>query len=437
MDKLPKDNSIERRPTSAEQRAAATERRIAIATGTAFFAVLFALGILLAAGWWRSPGEEFAPAENRYLAAKTEVTAESILSGDAMDETEAFLDDHFPGREKWIEAQAALVIAGGSKENRGIYFAGNEEGQTVLIPSFKTYDRDRWERNVKAIEKFAAGEKAAGRKVYVAAVPTAPAVYRWRLPAHAPEVEQGELIAELRAKAPSATVIDVLPDLQNHARGLTVLATGDGELYFGTDHHMTQNGSYLVYREILAAMGEEALPVTAFTETVVTEEFRGTSYHKSGAFWLPGEPLTRWVPVDKSLQKRQEQAEITILPAGTEKTGLYDEEAAKTVDAYTYFLYGNQPVEVIRAGNGAADMTAARSSDSAAGSRKLLVVKDSYAHSIVPFLALHYDEIHMVDLRYYRGSLKEYREANGIDTTLVLYNLPNLAEDRDVVQIAR
>ena len=90
-------------------------------------------------------------------------------------------------------------------------------------------------------------------------------------------------------------------------------------------------------------------------------------------------------------------------------------------------------MEVIRCGGGKAADEAA----SAAAPRKLLIVKDSYAHSIVPFLALHFDEIHMVDLRYYRGSLSEYRETNGIDTTLVLYNLPNLAEDRDVVQIAR
>lgn len=70
------------------------------------------------------------------------------------------------------------------------------------------------------------------------------------------------------------------------------------------------------------------------------------------------------------------------------------EKALDSEDQYRYFLGRNDSLVVVES--------------DAKTDRKLLVVKDSYVHVLVPFFVHHYDEIYMVDLRYFRGSLIDY-----------------------------
>ena len=68
---------------------------------------------------------------------------------------------------------------------------------------------------------------------------------------------------------------------------------------------------------------------------------------------------------------------------------------------------------------------------------KLLIVRDSYADSLVPFLTPHFSEIHLVDLRYYKGSISGYIEDNGIDAALVLYSVANFTSDGNLAWLDR
>ena len=63
---------------------------------------------------------------------------------------------------------------------------------------------------------------------------------------------------------------------------------------------------------------------------------------------------------------------------------------------------------------------------------KLLVIKDSFAHSLVPFLAAHYEEITMIDMRYYKQSVSELIENGDFDRLLFVYSVDNLGSDTDI-----
>lgn len=52
----------------------------------------------------------------------------------------------------------------------------------------------------------------------------------------------------------------------------------------------------------------------------------------------------------------------------------------------------------------------------------LLVLKDSYANSFVPFLAQHYRKIIMIDPRYYYGDLEQLLQVENVQEVLYLYN---------------
>ena len=51
---------------------------------------------------------------------------------------------------------------------------------------------------------------------------------------------------------------------------------------------------------------------------------------------------------------------------------------------------------------------------------KLLVIKDTFGSAIVPYLAANYDEVHVIDFRYYEGSVKDYCNKKGIKNVLFL-----------------
>ena len=67
--------------------------------------------------------------------------------------------------------------------------------------------------------------------------------------------------------------------------------------------------------------------------------------------------------------------------------------------------------------------------------KKLLVIKDSFANCFVPFLMENYDEITMIDLRYYRKSVRKLLEENQFDRALVLYEMSNFAQDTNIYKL--
>ena len=61
--------------------------------------------------------------------------------------------------------------------------------------------------------------------------------------------------------------------------------------------------------------------------------------------------------------------------------------------------------------------------------KRLLVIKDSYAHIFAQFLCQDYEKIHLIDPRYYKLSMLDYIKQNDITETLFLYNVSNIIDD--------
>lgn len=140
----------------------------------------------------------------------------------------------------------------------------------------------------------------------------------------------------------------------------------------------------------------------------MSDSFLGTTFSSCGAGWVEPDKMYTWVA--------EEGIEVTRYPEGTPVPGeLYDESFLEKKDKYSMFLGGNQPLCIIK-------------NPEAAGG-KLLVIRDSYCDSLAPFLALDYQEIHLIDLRYYKVSPSVYIRENGIDQALVLYSAANFASD--------
>ena len=62
----------------------------------------------------------------------------------------------------------------------------------------------------------------------------------------------------------------------------------------------------------------------------------------------------------------------------------------------------------------------------------LLIVRDSYTDSLVPFLTADYSDIYLVDLRYFTDSVADYVKEHDIDSVLVLYSIDEFSSEKSV-----
>ena len=101
---------------------------------------------------------------------------------------------------------------------------------------------------------------------------------------------------------------------------------------------------------------------------------------------------------------------------------IYDDEMLQKKDKYAYFLSGNY---------GQVHIQNQKAASKAKG-KNILIIKDSFANSFVPFSTQDYENIYMVDLRYYNGDMKSYLQEHNITDVLVLYNISNFISDRNL-----
>lgn len=65
--------------------------------------------------------------------------------------------------------------------------------------------------------------------------------------------------------------------------------------------------------------------------------------------------------------------------------------------------------------------------------RELVLIKDSYANSMVPYLVHHYKKIYVFDTRYYKqGPASFIEEHAGVTDVLLLYNMNTLDTDSGI-----
>ena len=179
-------------------------------------------------------------------------------------------------------------------------------------------------------------------------------------------------------------------------------------IYYNTDHHWTSLGAYYGYVAVMEAMGMEIRPLGE--KVTVSNDFYGTLYSTSGIHWLNPDQIDTYIPAgDVYVTANTGEGFI----AG----GLYVPEKLEGKDKYTYFLGGNQPLAVVKTGH---------------EGEKLLLVRDSYADSEVPYLLGSFSEIHLIDLRYYKQDIAGYVRENGIDRVAISYSLKNFMTDTNV-----
>lgn len=362
-----------------------------------FLAVLFFANAV-------TPDKTFSQLENRNLAQSPEASWDTIGSGEFMSDYETYVTDQFVGRDGWIAAKAWAERLVGKQENNSVYFCDN----STLITRYDAPDETLVADNVNYVNKFA---EKAGVPVYFGLIPGTATVWADRLPEGAPNYDQKAVIDMAYASA-AVNTIDLYTPLMEHK--------GE-DIFYRTDHHWTSLGAYYGYTAVISALGQGAIPLTDYVKTTVSEDFYGTVFSSSGVRWVEPDVMDTYVPED-GITVTSHTYNTSGQPV-EEPRELYVESYLEVKDKYSMYLGGQQSLGVVTTPN--------------TDKPKLLIIRDSYSDSLVPFLTPHFSEIHLIDPRYYKQSPAQYIEQHGIDAAMVLYSVPNFTSDKNLVWIGR
>ena len=369
--------------------------RIANLIGKLFILILFLVLIINII----VPDKEQSELENRALETRPRFRMSSILSGDFMEEWENYLSDQFAGRNIWRSIKVGLDRLGGSRMENGVYIGkGGQLMEDIAVP-----DEDQLEANLTAIRDFA--ESYEDIPVTMMLVPDAACILGDRLPAFARVEDQRQMFSMAeRNMEDSVSWVDAVSVLNKHK---------SEKLYYKTDHHWTTQGAFYVFQEAAQTLGIEGDVSDNFVSYTVTDSFNGALASLSGAELDERETIEIYAPAEGD-----DDVVVSYVDEGRKTTSLYDSSKLETRDKYGVFLGGNTSVVDIR--------TVSTSS------RRLLVVKDSFADCFIPFLAPYFREIVVVDPRYYSGTMDDIMDTYRITDALILYSGNTFFTDNNI-----
>ena len=351
---------------------------------TSFFCLLLAVSALIGL---LMPDRYYSEREKRTLTQKPKFTVANFISGEFSDELEKYLTDQVPLRDSWVTMKTYMELAIGKRESVGVYICKDK----YLMDKFTSYSKKQLVANAAALVDLQEKLAAEGISMNTILVPMAAQVLTDKLPAYAPVADYAAILQVLTDAGVDTT--DVLSALVAHS---------SENIYYRTDHHWTSLGAYYAY---CAWRGIEP-NVDEWTQEVLCDDFYGTTWNKVPLPTVPAEEITAWYKhINRSVSYNNGQYETD---------SIYERKYLSGSDQYAVFLNSNQAQTVIE-GSGK--------------SGKLLLIKDSYGNTFSQFPVEDYAEVHVLDLRFFKGDVTEYAKENGITDTLVLYGTQSFVKD--------
>ena len=344
----------------------------------------------------------FSDMENRNLAQFPTFSVDSFFSGEFTSGIESYAADQIIAKDFLVTCQVGYSRLLGQSEVNGVYFG--KDG--YLIQDFHEPGQ-QLTTNLNMLEAFV---KKHGEDIpcYMLLAPNASYVYQDKLPRHGVVWSQAEVIEQIKeALRDEVTVVDVADTLMAHK---------DEQLYFKTDHHWNANGAYYAYEQLCEEMRVEKRPkLDENIKQIDSQGFLGSLYSKAPAFSQEADVLTYY-------ENTKGNYEVAYLDEKNRVSdSFYETDMLKEKDQYKVFFGGNHSVFHMKS-NGL-------------HKKKVLVLKDSYANIMLPYLADTFTDITVIDLRYYNKRVDLLMEEEKFDVLLLCYNVDFLTTDKNFTKL--
>ncbi len=346
------------------------------------------------------PDKHFSGQEKRVLTEMPAFSWDSLKSGKLTSQAEEYAADQFPGRDAAMRLKMGISHALGQRISHGVYYMQDDS----LAENFPEWDKDLAAKTESAIRSFA--ERHKDIPVYLLVTPTRIGLYEEYLPANAPHADQNAYIDGLyQALQDRVKTVDVRSALKAEKES-------GKSVYYLSDHHWTTDGAYAAYRVLADSLG---IAPAEYRRVTVNNTFRGSLIAKSG-FVLPAYDSV-------AIQKEREDLKYFINRTETNESfaSCYFPEKLNGSDPYEVFFGGNYPL--------------IRVETTAEEQKTLLIIKDSYANCMIPFLLESYEKIVIMDPRYYAYGADALFWTENISEVVFVYNAATLAADTSLWRV--
>lgn len=353
--------------------------------------------LLLVAASIIQPDRKISDEENRVLTTFPKPGIENIKNKEYMTALEDYSSDQFILRDLWIRLKVRCDLLVGKREFNGVYLGKKKYLMQIPVGM----DEKNTKENLEAMNRFR--QKNSDLRMNALIVPNAAYIMKSYLPLGAPVRDQGEDMNYIKKQLSGGIgLIDITETLRKHV---------DEGIYYKTDHHWTSRGAAYGFNAAAKQLEIEGL-VSDYKIYTVATDFSGTLASRSG-----------YHKVKDTVEVYQpENVEYQYLVSDSDneekRPTIYDRKALEGKDKYQVFFGGNHAMVDIVTTND--------------NQRRLLVFKDSYANSFVPFLIPYYNEIIMIDARYYYENVNMLIENKGITDVLFLYNMDTFLNDNSL-----
>ena len=395
--------------------------------------VLFAAFLLIfTAAFVLTPDADFSEEENRSLTTFPKFTWERLLDGAFSSDINEYFADQFPARDALVGIKGVtetLLLKG---ENNGVLLGDDGQLAVRLFDAYKsrlerTPDMDYYytENVAVAVDALNAFAKSSAVPVTTMFPPrtvdTASSVLEY--PTEISDALETQLAESIVPEA--GYIADLRMQMESQY--------ADGKyVYFRTDHHWTTYGAYIAYTMLMREWGMESeiLPQESFTVETI-ENFYGTTWSRAGYKFVEPDTLEVWTPGNEDeftttcyteKQVKGEDGKPTkVKEAAKTFPGWLNREYLAKKDKYAAFLDGTHN-----------EQTVFKTTET--GRPRLLIAKDSFANTMVPFLVQHFDLV-IVNLAGRMTDLTEYVSEYGCDRVLIVWNRANLIENNILAAI--
>ena len=377
-------------------------RKLQIVTVVLFVAVLFGFSL----AFLITPDSAFSEQENRSLRSFPKFTWKKLASGSFGDEINDYFADQFPARDLLVGLKGYAENALGKGENNGVILGENGQLQTRLFDMLRAdgsiaKDSDRFDP--ATVQKALDGINRAGDSLEIPfSVLLTGRTLDVTLSASSYPSDYSDALLSLLREGVNDQIdyIETVPMFREKYDA--------GEyVYYKTDHHWTTLGAYYAYVEVMRSFGMEGeiIPMEAFERETVSKAFYGTAWSAGGMKFVDPDHIEIWTLGNED--------EFSVVADGVALDGLYSRSYLEKKDQYSVFLDGTHDVVTVKK-EGEERQT-------------LVIFKDSFANSLAPFLAQHFDLV-LLNLSSRRDftNVTALTEEYGADRALMVYTVENV-----------
>ena len=353
------------------------------------------------------PDLDFSQQENRSLAQAPDFNGKNFFSGEFAKQINLYFADQFPLRNQLVKLKSGTELAFLKAENNGVVYSKNQLAvknfdvcKTIreTIADTDYYFEESVELQLKNLNKVGSESEIPFLSVIPPrTIDIADSVFDYNRP-------QGDLVFDLMQESlTDAGYINLLDEIRPRFEK-------DEYVYYRTDHHWTTLGAYYAYEKIMESYGKKDLiiPKEDFQIEQIYD-FSGTTAAKGSFPIYEKDVLEIWHLPDDD--------EYEIIADGVTLDGFYSREYLETSDKYSVFLDGTHNITQIKKKGGENRET-------------LLILKDSFANCLIPFLAREFDIV-AVNIHVF-NDISALTEQFGADKALVVCNVENLITTVDL-----